>query len=73
MPEELLERMPADMPVRILWGENDPWEPIELGRALSVYPCVDQFVPMPGGGHCPMVSSNASNIYLNCYQIHPIS
>lgn len=21
-----------NIPVRILWGENDPWEPISLGR-----------------------------------------
>ena len=44
-------------PVRILWGENDPWEPIDMGRAYAdktLYPCVDEFVPLPGAGHCPM-------------------
>jgi pimeloyl-ACP methyl ester carboxylesterase len=39
LPEELLAEMSAaspdkfkHIPVRILWGENDPWEPINLGR-----------------------------------------
>lgn len=54
LPEDLLEGMPLQIPVRILWGENDPWEPIELGRSFAAYPCVDEFVTIPGGGHCPM-------------------
>lgn len=52
LPEELLPQVSC--PVRILWGENDPWEPIELGKAYANYDCVDEFVTLPGGGHCPM-------------------
>lgn len=40
-------------PVVILWGEADPWEPIALGRALSTFPIVEDFIPLPGVGHCP--------------------
>ena len=33
LPEELLAKTPC--PVRILWGENDPWEPIDQGREFG--------------------------------------
>ena len=47
LPEELLPQV--KVPVRILWGENDPWEPIEMGRAAyGGFPCVDEFVTLPG-------------------------
>jgi pimeloyl-ACP methyl ester carboxylesterase len=46
LPEELLPQVKC--PVRILWGENDPWEPIEQGRAYAEYDCVDEFVPLKG-------------------------
>ena len=55
LPEELLPRV--TQPVRILWGEQDPWEPIEQGRQYAdktKFPCVDEFVTLPEGGHCPM-------------------
>lgn len=52
LPEELLAKVQC--PVRILWGENDPWEPIEMGRQYGNFQCVDSFVPLPGAGHCPM-------------------
>ncbi len=51
LPEDLLPQVSC--PVLILWGDRDPWEPIELGRALADYPAVEQFVPLPGVGHCP--------------------
>lgn len=59
LPEDLLGEIsqagPDKRPVRILWGENDPWEPIDLGLAtFSSFDCVDEFVTLPGGGHCPM-------------------
>lgn len=40
-------------PVLILWGEADPWEPIALGRAYANYDSVEDFIPLPGLGHCP--------------------
>lgn len=47
LPEELLPQV--TVPVRILWGENDPWEPIEMGRkAYGSFPLVDEFVTLPG-------------------------
>lgn len=47
LPEELLPKV--TVPVRILWGENDPWEPIEMGRkTYGGFPCVDEFVTLPG-------------------------
>ena len=52
LPEELLPQV--KVPVRILWGENDPWEPIKMGRMYGDFPIVDEFVTLPGGGHCPM-------------------
>ena len=46
LPEELLPQMSS--PVSILWGEADPWEPIELGRAYADFDCVEEFIPLPG-------------------------
>ena len=52
LPEDLLRD--CKVPVRILWGENDNWEPIKLGREFANYECVDKFVPLKDAGHCPM-------------------
>ncbi len=51
LPEDLLEVLPC--PAILLWGEKDPWEPIDLGRNLAHYPQVQQFIPLPNVGHCP--------------------
>jgi pimeloyl-ACP methyl ester carboxylesterase len=51
LPEDLLPRVRR--PVHILWGEDDPWEPIALGRKLANYACVHDFVPIARAGHCP--------------------
>jgi pimeloyl-ACP methyl ester carboxylesterase len=51
LPEDLLPQLSC--PVLMLWGAEDPWEPIELGRELSRYPAVEDFIPLPGVGHCP--------------------
>lgn len=40
-------------PVLILWGQEDPWEPVELGRELAQYAAVEEFVELEGLGHCP--------------------
>lgn len=51
LPQDLLPQTAC--PVWIAWGAQDPWEPIALGRQLADYPCVRQFVALPGLGHCP--------------------
>lgn len=40
-------------PVLIIWGAADPWEPVELGRALAEFPVVEDFIVLEGIGHCP--------------------
>lgn len=42
-------------PVLIGWGDKDPWEPIELGRAYGNFETVEDFVVLPDVGHCPQV------------------
>jgi pimeloyl-ACP methyl ester carboxylesterase len=51
LPEDLLPKLPC--PAIVLWGEDDPWEPIALGRNFIQYPQVKQFIPLKGLGHCP--------------------
>ncbi|XP_010535924.1 PREDICTED: pheophytinase, chloroplastic [Tarenaya hassleriana] len=51
LPEELLPLVQC--PVLIGWGDKDPWEPIELGRAYADFDTVEDFVVLPGVGHCP--------------------
>lgn len=51
LPEDLLPQI--QVPVLIAWGTDDPWEPFEKGKALAEFPAVQQFVPLPGIGHCP--------------------
>ncbi len=51
LPEDLLPKLSC--PTILLWGTKDPWEPIEMGRELANYPCVKQFIPLDGLGHCP--------------------
>lgn len=51
LPQDLLAQ--TSCPVWIAWGERDPWEPIALGRTLADYDCVQEFVTLPGLGHCP--------------------
>jgi len=51
LPEELLDRLPCS--TLIVWGSEDPWEPIALARSLEQYDAVDAFVTLEGVGHCP--------------------
>lgn len=55
LPEDLLPILPCQC--LLLWGTQDPWEPIELGRQLANYPTVDRFIPLEGLGHCPQDES----------------
>lgn len=51
IPEDLLPELSC--PALILWGKEDPWEPIELARAYADYPAVENFIELEGVGHCP--------------------
>ncbi|OMO81050.1 Alpha/beta hydrolase-1 [Corchorus capsularis] len=51
LPEELLPQVKC--PVLIGWGNKDPWEIIELGRAYGNFDTVEDFVVLPNVGHCP--------------------
>ncbi|KAM7256518.1 hypothetical protein ACFE04_012259 [Oxalis oulophora] len=51
LPEELLPLVKC--PVLIGWGDKDPWEPIDLGRAYGNFDTVEEFVVLPNTGHCP--------------------
>lgn len=51
-PEDLLAILPCD--AIVLWGDRDPWEPIELGRkSFTKFACVKEFIDIPNAGHCP--------------------
>jgi pimeloyl-ACP methyl ester carboxylesterase len=49
--EDLLPRLSC--PAILLWGTNDPWEPIALGRELARFETVQEFISLEGLGHCP--------------------
>jgi pimeloyl-ACP methyl ester carboxylesterase len=51
LPETLLQSCPV--PVSVIWGEADPWEKLEWGREFAKYEAVEEFVSLPGVGHCP--------------------
>jgi pimeloyl-ACP methyl ester carboxylesterase len=51
LPEDLLPILPC--PALIIWGAEDPWESIELGRKFAKFPTVEKFVSLEGLGHCP--------------------
>ena len=42
------------LPVRLLWGEADPWEdPAEARRWAASFGCIQDLRVLPGLGHCP--------------------
>jgi len=42
------------VPVRLLWGADDPWEdPKEAGRWANAFPCIQELQVLGGLGHCP--------------------
>jgi pimeloyl-ACP methyl ester carboxylesterase len=51
LPEDLLPRLTC--PTVMLWGTEDPWEPVAMGRELANISTVDEFIPLAGLGHCP--------------------
>ncbi len=40
-------------PVHMVWGENDPWEPVSEARSWVRFGCVRSLEVVPGLGHCP--------------------
>ncbi|KAI3470093.1 hypothetical protein Pfo_026756 [Paulownia fortunei] len=51
LPEELLPQVKC--PILVAWGDKDPWEPIDLGKAYAQFDSVEDFVVLPNVGHCP--------------------
>ena len=53
-PNELLERL--QLPLLVLWGEEDPWTPIKgakIYQELAANNNDIEFYPIPNAGHCP--------------------
>ncbi len=48
---DLLARLHT--PVAMLWGEQDPWEPLAVAQSWQAFPCVHHFESLPRLGHCP--------------------
>ncbi len=44
-------------PAAILWGEKDPWIPLERGRALHARMPGSSFETLPGVGHLPQLEA----------------
>lgn len=44
-------------PVKIIWGEDDPWIPLERGKALHALIGQDRFEAMAGVGHLPQLEA----------------
>ena len=43
-----------NIPVHLIWGENDPWEPLPEARHwLGQFDCVQSLDVIAGSGHCP--------------------
>ena len=48
----LMEQL--SLPVHLIWGERDPWEPLpEARRWAETLACVQSLRVIPGAGHCP--------------------
>lgn len=50
----------ARCPVRIVWGEDDPWIPLARGRALHGLMPGAEFRSLPGTGHLPQLERPAA-------------
>ena len=43
-----------NIPVHLIWGEQDPWEPLpEAKRWLELFDCVQSLDVIAQAGHCP--------------------
>lgn len=43
--------------VRIIWGQDDPWIPLQRGQSLHALMPQAEFVTLPGVGHMPQLES----------------
>jgi pimeloyl-ACP methyl ester carboxylesterase len=42
------------IPVHMIWGEADPWEPVEEAKEWKQnYDCIQSLLVIPRAGHCP--------------------
>ena len=49
---QLMENL--EVPVDLIWGEKDPWEPITEARQwLKTINCIHSLIVIEGAGHCP--------------------
>jgi len=53
LPEQQLSQFPANKPVWVCYGEDDPWTPAGRVQALQKLPAVKTVVGWDGVGHCP--------------------
>ncbi|WP_367185519.1 alpha/beta fold hydrolase [Mesorhizobium ventifaucium] len=44
-------------PVKIIWGKDDPWIPLERGEALHALIPQASFETLPGAGHLPQLEA----------------
>lgn len=51
LPEDLLPILPC--PALVIWGIDDPWEPIALGKQFIKFRTVEKFIALAEVGHCP--------------------
>ncbi|NER00724.1 MAG: alpha/beta fold hydrolase [Cyanothece sp. SIO2G6] len=51
LPEDLLAQSPC--PTLILWGKDDPWEPLDMAKKWATLPAVEDFIVLENAGHCP--------------------
>ena len=52
MAPEILKNL--EIPVYLIWGEKDPWEPInEAKRWAKEYKCIKSLDVILNAGHCP--------------------
>ncbi len=71
--DHLAPQILADLqtPVDLIWGEKDPWEPIEEAKLwLSTFTCIRSLEIIPGVGHCPHdeAPEHVNQIILNLIQ-----
>lgn len=63
-------------PVDLIWGENDPWEPLmEAQNWSNRYACIRSLQVLPKVGHCPHDESpdEVNNMLLNILEKHRLT